>query len=387
MKRSRFMTAVLGGILVGSLFCVGAAFAEGDNGTDANSSVKQGWMGKGFGMRGPGQMAPDLMGKGQENLQAVLDELVDEGTLTEEQVAEISDFCDQKVEAKQAQVEEMKNLTKEELKERLEKMKNTTPEEKKAAMSEKHKAGLLSELVDEEIITQEEADAIQEKLEEKMADQQEEMAEKRQEMTEERFDQLVDEEIISEDQADALIDLWAQKEEERMTQAEERKDMTAEERKEAVAEKKTLKDGFLKKDGGFLAEAVDEEIITQEEADAIQEYEAAAREAEREEAMDAQFEQLVEDGIISEDQADEMKAFLADKAEEQKARMEELKNMTEEERQAFFEENKTKGVNVLDQMVDEGIISQDQADQITLKMPGPAHFGQRNGASQPEEQE
>ena len=96
------------------------------------------------------------------------------------------------------------------------------------------------------------------------------------------------------------------------------------------------------------------------------------------------FDQLVTEGVISEDQAVKIKEFITAKAEEKKAEMEKLRAMTEDERKAFFEENKdrlykdmNRGINIFDEMVDEGIISQDQAEKLAERKPGPGNFKKR----------
>lgn len=89
-----------------------------------------------------------------------------------------------------------------------------------------------------------------------------------------------------------------------------------------------------------------------------------------------QFKSLVQEGIISQEQADQWVAFHEQKAAERQAEMEKVKAMTEEERKAYFEEKKAsfdgqkpERPDPFSEVVAAGIITQEQADQIKEKMP------------------
>ncbi len=79
---------------------------------------------------------------------------------------------------------------------------------------------------------------------------------------------------------------------------------------------------------------------------------------------------LVEEGIISQETADEITAYQQEKSEERKAEMEQLKDMTDDERKAYFESKKaeksdaTDKMNFLSELVTEEILTQDEADAI-----------------------
>lgn len=160
--------------------------------------------------------------------------------------------------------------------------------------------------------------------------------------------------------------------------------------------------GFMGKGQEGLVTILDELVadgtITQAKADTIQEKQQEKMIVQREEMaakhqemMTEKINQLVEDKIISEDQVAKIKDFLAAHAEERKAQMDELKSMTDEERKAFMEENKDKekgkGLNILNEMVDEEIINQEQAQKLSVEMPMTGHFGHRNWDSMSQEQE
>lgn len=96
---------------------------------------------------------------------------------------------------------------------------------------------------------------------------------------------------------------------------------------------------------------------------------------------------LVEQGIITQEIADKMTAYMEEKAAERKAEMEKVKSMTEEERKAYLESKKEskpeKGAaaDPLQKLVDNGTLTQEQADAVSKALfqikPG---FDRQKGA-------
>jgi len=80
------------------------------------------------------------------------------------------------------------------------------------------------------------------------------------------------------------------------------------------------------------------------------------------------FSSFVSQGIIDQATADKMKDFMKQFKIDRMSKMESMKSMTEEERKAFFENNKAE-FDPFSQMVSQGIITQDQADAIKASMP------------------
>lgn len=94
------------------------------------------------------------------------------------------------------------------------------------------------------------------------------------------------------------------------------------------------------------------------------------------------FDKLVTDGVITQEQSGQISAFLAKQAEERKADLEKIKDMTAEERKAYFEANKPQErPRLLDSLVTAGIITQEKADEITKTLAAkkclPVPGGQR----------
>ena len=83
--------------------------------------------------------------------------------------------------------------------------------------------------------------------------------------------------------------------------------------------------------------------------------------------------QFVTDGILTQEQADQIQAYCQAQAEEREAQREaereKIAAMTEAERQAYFEQNRGERPDLLAELVTEGIISQEQADQMKAAMP------------------
>ncbi|MFZ5965774.1 MAG: hypothetical protein ACOYVK_01170 [Bacillota bacterium] len=87
------------------------------------------------------------------------------------------------------------------------------------------------------------------------------------------------------------------------------------------------------------------------------------------EHLDTMLEKLVTDNTISQEIADKMKAYMETKETERQAQREQLKNMTSEERKAFLENNKIERKNIFDQMVEDGIITEEQSNAIKEALP------------------
>lgn len=80
------------------------------------------------------------------------------------------------------------------------------------------------------------------------------------------------------------------------------------------------------------------------------------------------LDKLVEEGLITQDKADAITAYLKEKTDELKAQMEELRNMTQEERKAYMESKKetapTERQDFLAQLVEKGLLTQAEADAV-----------------------
>lgn len=77
---------------------------------------------------------------------------------------------------------------------------------------------------------------------------------------------------------------------------------------------------------------------------------------------------LVSSGVITQDKADKILALSKQEAETRQAEMDKIKNMTEDERKAYFEANKNQArekKNPLSALVDDGTLTQAQLDEVS----------------------
>ena len=187
---------------------------------------------------------------------------------------------------------------------------------------------------------------------------------------------LVKDGIITSEESDAIQTKIDALEAERQAEMDKIKAMTVEERQTYFESKKAeSKESNVKTD--FLTTLVNENIISSETADAIRE----ARQAQREEAMQSRLTEglttLVNDKTITSEQSDAIQAALKEEQAQRQAEMEKVKAMTSEERQAYFQENKPEQNSCLADLVTAGTITQVQADAVQKAIGG--HHGEGRG--------
>lgn len=124
----------------------------------------------------------------------------------------------------------------------------------------------------------------------------------------------------------------------------------------------------------MFAELVSAGVITQSEYEAITAFMPEPSEMGGEPGEGGRghmdFSQFVTDGVIDQATADAIAAYMEEQAETRKPEMDAMKDMTEDERQAFFESNKdTERPDMFAEMVTAGVITQEQADALNAAMP------------------
>jgi len=131
----------------------------------------------------------------------------------------------------------------------------------------------------------------------------------------------------------------------------------------------------------FVEDLLKDGVITEDVADKINTYikqkqeemkkehkeKLAEMQAKQQEWMKSQLDKLVTDGKITQEQEVKILAAIQEKQEALKAEMDKIKNMTAEERKAYFESKKdqmVQKVDIVGELVNEGIITQDQAQDV-----------------------
>ncbi|MBU3159487.1 hypothetical protein KPL37_06925 [Clostridium frigoris] len=109
---------------------------------------------------------------------------------------------------------------------------------------------------------------------------------------------------------------------------------------------------------------VDNNMLTKAKADALKASEQVQREAQRQAEIDTNLAKLVTDNTITQDQSDKIKAAIATQEATNKVEREKTKSMTDAERKAYMDSNKTTHVSALKALVDAGTITQAQADKV-----------------------
>ncbi|MCF8012059.1 MAG: hypothetical protein K9L17_03710 [Clostridiales bacterium] len=188
-----------------------------------------------------------------------------------------------------------------------------------------------------------------------------------QEKLNENLNGLVSEGILTQEQADSIVEFMEQRAQERKGDLEEIKDMTREERQEF-----SKNNDFRKNGPNLLQELVDNGIISEDEAEAIKEKVVNDRHAKMQEKVNEKLNEFVSEGILTQEQVDSIVEFMEQRSQERKSDLEEIKDMTREERQDFFKNNdfRKNGPNLLQELVDNGIISEDEAEAIKDEFPG-----------------
>lgn len=140
--------------------------------------------------------------------------------------------------------------------------------------------------------------------------------------------------------------------------------------KKADEFKKLAKDQehLMKKEGNrssLLKELIQEGIITEAEAKIIRSKLHEMKESRITDGM----KDLVERGVLTPNDIDNIRSYMIKNREERKANIEKLKSMTSEERSEYFKESKMKRKNIIDRMVEDKIITEKQAEEIKKAIP------------------
>lgn len=229
------MGRIIGGLLIGGLLLGGTSLAMADGTTawsgNANTGPS-GWCGK---------MAPGPKNSDSGNMQSVLDSLVASNRLTQAQADQIL--------ARRQQLQTERQQQKQQ-------MKDKTQAEREALREQKQpdRVNLLTQLVNEGVITQQQVEAIQ-------AAMQEQRQTAQQERIGSVLNGLVEKQAITTEQAAAVQNKLSEMQSARQAEMDKLRDMTPEQRRAYMKENRPADP---------LSELVTAGVLTQEQADQIQ---------------------------------------------------------------------------------------------------------------------
>lgn len=198
-------------------------------------------------------------GKQDSGLKTQLDSLVKAGTITQEQEDKIVSYFKEKQSAMKAEMDKVKAMSEDERKAYM--------EQKKADRKAQGKVDMFKDLVAQNIITQEQADAITKSFQESMKERIKQGEEKQKTGLKTQLDKLVTAGTITQEQEDKITNYLKQKQDERKTEMDKIKAMSEADRKAYMEQKKAEKKSAEKTD--VLKELVSQNIISQDQADAI----------------------------------------------------------------------------------------------------------------------
>ncbi|SHI96833.1 hypothetical protein [Lutispora thermophila] len=95
----------------------------------------------------------------------------------------------------------------------------------------------------------------------------------------------------------------------------------------------------------------------------------------KEERITKSLEQLVEKGVLKPEDVEKINNYLKIEREEKRKMFEQMKNMTEEQRKEFIRNYRKDKVDLWEKMVDDKIITKEQADEIRKLLPHHRHEG------------
>ncbi|WP_058486041.1 hypothetical protein [Defluviitalea phaphyphila] len=165
---------------------------------------------------------------------------------------------------------------------------------------------------------------------------------------------LIEKGIITQEQATAWEAFVQEKEEERQAEIQSIQSMTEEERQAYLVENK-------EENKSLLEELVEAGIITEEQAEEIK---LTMPQQKNQQGFRNIISLALEEGIITEDEATAWEAFNQEKEEERQAEIQSIQSMTEEEKRAYLEKNKEENKPLFEELVEEGIITEEQVEQI-----------------------
>ncbi len=179
--------------------------------------------------------------------------------------------------------------------------------------------------------------------------------------------ELVKDGTLTQNESDKIAEYMNKKQEQRKAEMDKIKSMTPEERKSYF-------EGRRDKKQDILSELVSNGILTQEKADVVKNKLAQKQEENRKARLNEitnKLNELVEKGTISKEQVAKVIEGIKQQESERKAEMDKIKSMTKDERDAYFKSLKGQKGDFLKKLVDDKTLTQEQANAIrkVIRMP------------------
>jgi superfamily II DNA helicase RecQ len=120
-----------------------------------------------------------------------------------------------------------------------------------------------------------------------------------------------------------------------------------------------------RKKGSLLRDLIHDGIITEAEAQTIKSKLKEMKEAR----LDGGLQGLVDQGVLSGKDIDNIRDYMVKVREERKAQIEKLRTMTPEERKVYFEKSKKERKDIITRMVEDKVITEKQGEEIKKAIP------------------
>lgn len=142
------------------------------------------------------------------------------------------------------------------------------------------------------------------------------------------------------------------------------KNMTEEQRKAYKSSRKV----------SFFEEMKNAGIVSDADIKAIKEEKSRMHD----EKLTEKLNTLVQKGVITSSDVTKIKDYMKAEREEHQKNFEKIKTMTEEERKEYFKNNKMQRKNVIEKMVEDKVITKEQAKEIKNAVPWLDKSGNKN---------
>lgn len=176
---------------------------------------------------------------------------------------------------------------------------------------------------------------------------------------------------LTQEQADKITAACEKAMQDAKALAEKMKTLTPEQRREQMQKNKG---DFKKRPNDPLNALVEDKTITKEQLTAIRKAMQDSMQAQQKQAVQDKAKEnlskLIKVNALTQEQADKIIAAFNQFAEQKKADMDKVKDMTAEQRKEYFDNQAKDKKGPLDQLVIDKVITQDQAD-VAAKFVGP----------------